>query len=107
MFHHILDLRFVAGVGRGAGVPGDELVEVGFERDTRLGVKRRLGTNPGTGTAYVPTALPTVASYTLPGSGFVPGDELVEGGVERDARLGVECRRDGVALCEKGTTSGP
>ena len=37
----------------------------------------------------------------------VPGDELVEGGVERDARLGVERRRDGVALCEKGTTLGP
>jgi hypothetical protein len=27
-------------------------------------------TDPGTGTGYVPTALPTVAPYTLTGSGF-------------------------------------
>ena len=34
--------------------------------------KRRPGTNPGTGTAYVPKQLPTVAPCTLPGTGIVP-----------------------------------
>ena len=29
--------------------------------------------NPGTGTAYPPTALPTVGPYALPVPGFVPG----------------------------------
>ena len=32
-----------------------------------------LGTNPGTGTAYHPTTLPTVRPYALPGSGALPG----------------------------------
>ena len=31
------------------------------------------GTNPGTGTAYPPTALPTVGPYELPVPGLVPG----------------------------------
>ena len=31
------------------------------------------GTNPGTGTAYHPTALPTVGPCALPVPGFVPG----------------------------------
>ena len=31
------------------------------------------GTNPGTGTANHPTALPTVGPYALPVPGFVPG----------------------------------
>ena len=33
---------------------------------------QRPGTNPGTGTAYYPTALPTIGPYALPVSGFVP-----------------------------------
>ena len=31
------------------------------------------GTNPGTGNAYHPTALPTVGPYALPVPSFVPG----------------------------------
>ena len=33
----------------------------------------KVSPNPGTGTAYPPTALPTVGSYALPVPGFVPG----------------------------------
>ena len=31
------------------------------------------GANPGRGTVYHPTALPTVGLYALPAPGFVPG----------------------------------
>ena len=45
------------------------------------------GTNPGTGTAYLPTALPTAGPYALPVPGLEPGQrrwaddsEVDEGG---------------------------
>jgi hypothetical protein len=34
---------------------------------------RLVGANPGTGTAYLPTALAAVGPYTLPVPGLVPG----------------------------------
>ena len=39
----------------------------------RIQVRVLPGTNPGTGTAYHPTALPTVRPYALPGSGELHG----------------------------------
>ena len=46
------------------------------------------GTNPGTGTAYHPTALPTVGPYAPPVPGFERGPE----------RRGVDWRVDGMDL---------
>ena len=40
-------------------------------------MKVRPGTNPGTGTAYVPTAVPTVGPYALPVPVLVPGSGSV------------------------------
>ena len=37
------------------------------------------GTDPGTGTAYLPTALPTVGPYALPGSGAASKDSVEAG----------------------------
>ena len=44
-----------------------------FPPRARTGIVRRSPRQPGTGTAYHPTALPTVGPYALPVPGFVPG----------------------------------
>jgi hypothetical protein len=46
---------------KGGGIEGG-----GWRVEGRAGP----GKNPGTGTAYVRTALPTVAPHAIPGSGF-------------------------------------
>ena len=45
--------------------------------EAKLAEVVRPGTNPGTGTAYHPTALPTVGPYALPVPGFVPCEMTV------------------------------
>ena len=54
-----------------------KLMEVCTPTDHVIPPPLHPGTNPGTGTAYRPTPLPTVGPYTLPRSGLLPGSGRV------------------------------